>query len=396
MASTVSRHSERDLRRLLETQAVGARVPAGLAATLSLEAGDGLAWTIRLADERMTVERGLPEDPSVRVLAGPGTLAAVAEGRRSGIEAFLRGELAVRGNLALALRLDALLRGDRQPRRWPRVERTRAGGIDTAYLEAGSGEPIVLLHGLGATNASLLPPVWDLARDHHVIAPDLPGHGDTGKPVRAYHSRFYARWLVALLDDLGVERAHLVGNSMGGRVALEVAMRAPERVGRMVLLAPSPAFIRNREWVRLVRVLRPELALMPLPIAHRRVVRGIKLMFSRPDRVPESWYAAAADEFMRVFSTARGRIAFFSAARQIYLEEPHGEQGFWDRLPSVTAPTFFVWGGRDRLVPAKFSRHAERALPSSSSVVLEDCGHVPQYELPKRTNQLIRGFLDAE
>jgi pimeloyl-ACP methyl ester carboxylesterase len=106
-----------------------------------------------------------------------------------------------------------------------------------------------------------------------------------------------------------------------------------------------------------------------------------------------AWYEAAADEFLRVFSSVRGRIAFFSAARQIYLEEPHGDDGFWDRLPALSRPTLFVWGERDWVVPAKFARHVHAALPRAGSVVLKDCGHVPQFELPGETHRLVRAFL---
>jgi pimeloyl-ACP methyl ester carboxylesterase len=144
---------------------------------------------------------------------------------------------------------------------------------------------------------------------------------------------------------------------MGGRVAIEMGLEAPDRVDRMVLLAPSPAFIRRREFVRLVRLLRPELALLPVPLWHRHVVRGIRFMFARPDRLPQDWYAAAADKFIRIFRTRRGRIAFFSAAREIYLEEPYGERGFWDRLPDMLRPALFVWGEKDLLtVPLRAPR----------------------------------------
>jgi pimeloyl-ACP methyl ester carboxylesterase len=336
-----------------------------------------------------------PVVPDARISATAETLAAIARGERSGVEAFLGGDLKVRGNLALSLRMDSMLRSHEGHARWPRFGRANAAGLRTEYLEAGSGPTVVLLHGLGATNASMLPTMWDLARDHRVIAPDLPGFGETQKPVRSYHAAFYARWLQDLLRQLGVERADLVGNSMGGRIAIEAGLRFPERVDRLVLLAPSPAFIRGREFVRIVRLLRPELALVPLPLRHRAVVQGIRQLFSKPSRLPDTWYEAAADEFVRVFRTARGRIAFFSAARQIYLEEPHGETGFWDRLPGLDRPSLFVWGARDRMVPARFAPHVERALPNASSVVFDDCGHVPQYELPERTNATIREFLGA-
>ena len=386
------RPSRSAVQTALQKQAREAVVPDGLRAVVSLETGPSDGWTARL-DQTVEVSPGLPESPDVRVIAAPEVLTAVVSGDESGIKAFLDGRLVVRGNLALALRLDSIFKPHGRPEHWPKWGAVRAGGIHTAYLEAGSGPPMVLLHGLGATNASLLPTLWDLASNYRVVAPDLPGFGESGKPLRSYHAAFFSNWLQAFLDELGIEKADLLGNSMGGRVAIELGLRAPERVGRMVLLAPSPAFIRRREFVRLVRLLRPELAVLPVPIPHRQVVRSIRMMFSRPARLPGPWYDAAADEFLRVFATARGRIAFFSAARQIYLEEPRGEQGFWDRLPSLTTPALFVWGARDRLVPAKFARHVENALPNATSVVLDDCGHVPQYELPAKTHSLVREFL---
>ena len=371
------------------------RIPADVNATVVLETERGRGWTVLIEDGAMSVSPGIADRVTSRVIANEATHAAVLGGTRSGVEAFLDGDLRVRGNLALALRLDSILGPPERPARWPKWGTVRAAGVGTAFLEAGQGSPVVLLHGLGATNASMLPTLWDLARDHRVIAPDLPGFGESQKPIRSYHSAFFARWLRDFLDSLNVERTDLVGNSMGGRVAIELALRAPRRVDRLVLLAPSPAFIKNREFVRIVRLLRPELALFPIWLPHRRVVQGIKSMFSSPDRLPDPWYEAAADEFLRVFRSPRGRIAFFSAARQIYLEEPYGDDGFWDRLPTLSRPSLFIWGERDRLVPARFARHVERAVPGAEMVTLEDCGHVPQYELPERTHGLIRGFLGA-
>ncbi|MDP9341890.1 MAG: alpha/beta fold hydrolase [Actinomycetota bacterium] len=387
--------SPRALEGLLRERSEQVRAPADVEAVLGLDVEGADGWTARVKEGRIEVVPGLPERPDVRVTSGAATLAEVVSGRRSGVEAFLVGDLVVRGNLALALRFDSLFNPEAVPKEWPRFRVTRARGVRTAYLEAGEGPPVVLLHGLGATNASMLPTLWDLARDHRVIAPDLPGFGDSGKPIRAYHAGFYSRWLAAFLGQLGIGRADLIGNSMGGRVALEMGLRHPELVNRMVLLMPSPAFIRGRELVQVVRYLRPELALVPLPFSHHQVVRSIRSMFARPSRLPAAWFDAAADEFLRVFRNPRGRVAFFSAARQIYLEEPHGEHGFWDRLPAMDRPALFLWGQRDWLVPARFARHVERALPDATSVVLEDCGHVPQYELPERTHAMVREFLGA-
>jgi len=325
----------------------------------------------------------------------PDLLEAIIKGSASGVEAFLEGKLRVRGNIALSLQIEGLFATRARPKRFPRPEMVRAGDVDTFFLEAGSGPPVVLLHGLGATNASMLPPLWDLARDHRVLAPDLPGFGGSGKPIRSYDFPFFARWLRDFLDAVGIQKAVLIGNSLGGRIALEAGLSLPDRVDRMVLLCPSPAFLRGRQAVPLVKLLRPELALVPMLLTHRAVVEVARSMFSKPERLRSEWYDSFADEFLRVFSSPRGRVAFFSAARQVYLEKPSGEDGFWDRLPALKRPALFVWGEKDRLVPARFAHHIGQALPNCESVVLKDCGHVPQYELPTKTNRLIRDFLGS-
>ncbi len=357
-----------------------------------LDAGDEGNWTLQVRGRRVFVHRGGSQRPAAVVEADAATLAELLEGRRSGTELWLSGALRVRGSIALALQLEGLIQSPERQVHFPRPRRIKAYGIDTFFLEAGQGPAVVLLHGLGATNASMLPTMHDLAADHRVIAPDLPGFGDSAKPVRAYHARFFARWLVSLLDELGIERAHLIGNSMGGRIAIEVALSHPQRVDRLALFAPAVAFRKLRQFVPLVRVLRPELAAMPMAVPRSTVTGMLEQMFSRGDRLQQAWYQAATDEFLRVFSTRRGRIAFFSAAREIYLDHPFGESGFWHRLRDLSRPALFLWGDRDALVPARFARHVEAGVPAARSIVLPDCGHVPQFEHPAVTHQLVREF----
>src|SRR5207302_7094434 len=162
---------------LLEAQAEQAAVPAEIRAIVELDADSGGRWTIRLDDGRMSVSKGPPEEPHARILTDPDTLAGIVRGSRSGIQAFLAGDLRVRGNLALAMRMDSMLRPPGGNTRWPTFRSVRAARIHTASLEAGHGPPVVPLHALGATHASMLPTLWDLARDHRVMAPDLPGFG---------------------------------------------------------------------------------------------------------------------------------------------------------------------------------------------------------------------------
>jgi pimeloyl-ACP methyl ester carboxylesterase/putative sterol carrier protein len=337
--------------------------------------------------------------PATTITADPATLLDVVEGRASGVAAFLDGRLRVDGDLSLSLRLDGLFAAsaEERPDRFPRSAMVPAGRVRTFHLDAGprDGLPVVLLHGLGATNASLLPTLWDLAADHRVLAPDLPGHGASAAPFGSYDARFFASWLGDYLDAVGVESAVLLGNSLGGRVALEVALLTPDRVRGLVLLAPAVAFRRLRQFVPVVRLARPEAAVLPLPMTRAMARLTVRRMFAQPARLTAQSYDAAAGEFVRVYRRAAYRVAFFSSLRQIYLDDAFGEEGFWRRLPSLAPPALFVWGERDRLVPAGFARHVAEAVPSAVSVVLPDCGHVPQFELPERTHAEVRAFLTA-
>jgi pimeloyl-ACP methyl ester carboxylesterase/putative sterol carrier protein len=353
-------------------------------------------WTLRIDRGRVTVGVGGVERPDAVISSDAATLVAVNTGRLSGARAFLEGRLAVRGNLGLALRLESLFEPlAPRPPEAPEDRTVSAQGLPVSLLEAGRGEPVLLLHGLGATKASFLPTLLALARDYRVVAPDLLGHGDTAKPLARYDAATYARFALSLMDALGIERAHLIGNSLGGRVALEVAMTAPDRVQSVTALCPAVAFLKRRALVPFVRLLRPELGALPHRIPHRLVVRSIRAMFARPERLPASWYEAGADEFLRVFRSARARAALYASMRHIYLDPPAGERGFWRRLERLEAPALFLWGDRDRLVPAGFARHVGRALPAARSVVLEECGHVPQFEHPERTHELVGAHLAA-
>ena len=182
---------------------------------------------------------------------------------------------------------------------------------------------------------------------------------------------------------------------MGGRVALEVAFAAPERIASLTLLSPALAFRRHRALVPLVKLLRPELAAFPHPMRGELVRQQLWSMFARPERLDPAAADVVADEFCRAYRSRAARVAFFAAARNIYLDSPWGENGFWARLAALAPPALFVWGDSDRLVPAGFARHVAEALPSAEQIVLSECGHVPQVELPEQTNRLIRSQVEA-
>jgi pimeloyl-ACP methyl ester carboxylesterase len=362
----------------------------------AIDTGPAGRWIVRVErNGRLLWAPGVARRPHATIRAGGDTLVAMLSGRESGVGAFMTGRLTVRGSLGLALLLEGALTHGERPARFPRPATATAAGIRTPYLDGGPRDApvVVALHGLGATNASLLPTVWELATDHRVIAPDLPGHGVADKPLAPYSAAWFGNWLERFCDVLELDRFYLLGNSLGGRIAIEGGLLMPDRVRGLVLLTPSPAFRRLRQFVPIVRLLRPELGVIPIPIGHGAAVAGLRGMFAVPERIRQAWYDAAADEFLRVMRDPRGRIAFLSAMRQVYLEEAFGANGFWERLPGLRPPALFVWGERDRLVPHRFERHVMRALPGCHSVVLRDCGHVPQFELPGETHGLVRWFL---
>ena len=364
--------------------------PSGQARIRLVVAGEG-QWDALVAAGGLSVAAaGSSPAPDATLTADRVTWDRIARDLRGGMDAYRAGQLVVRHNLHLGVGFLAATSGLAGPTRL-RFKRVDTASGTLSFLSAGAGEPVLLLHGLGATKGSFLPTVAALSGSFRTIAVDLPGFGDSFKPLGApYHAPFFARAVVDLMDALGLGRADVVGNSMGGRVALEVGLRYPERVGRLVLLAPSLAWRRERPWAPLVRVMNPHLGLVQ--ITPRWVVEAI--VHRMIPAAENSWIRAGVDEFLRAYLTPRGRVAFYAAARQIYLEEPHGSKGFWTRLAGLAPPALFIWGKHDGLVPLAFAAHVKSTLPSARHVEL-DCGHVPQIERPAETHAAMAAFLSG-
>jgi pimeloyl-ACP methyl ester carboxylesterase len=351
---------------------------------IRLAVADGGAWDAVVEDGAARLEDAGEERPDALLTADAPTWGRIATDLRGGMDAFRRRRLHVRHNLHAGVGFLAATSGAEEP---GRLEFRRAAGL--SYLQAGLGTPVVMVHGLGGTKVSMLPTVAALAPSgFHAVSVDLPGAGDSDKPLGApYDARFFADSVVAFLDALGIERAHVVGNSLGGRVALELGLRHGDRVRRLALLAPSLAWRRDRPWAPLLRLVRPELGL--LQMAPRPVVEGIVRNVIPGGQ--DGWAAAGVDEFLRAYRTPRGRAAFYAAARQIYLEEPDRDDGFWPRLRTLEPDALFVWGKRDKIVPIGFARHVSEAVPGARHREL-DCGHVPQLERPRDTHRALAEF----
>jgi len=356
-----------------------------------LEVVDGVSSDAVIAGARLRLGSVKESaEPDAVLSADSATWRRIAADVRGGMDAFRAGRLRIRGSLHVGVGFLAATTGMDDPGRLE-FDSVRTRGFGRiSLLAAGTGpETVVCLHGLGGTKASFLPTVSALADEYRVIAIDLPGFGESDKPVGApYDAPWFARSVFAAMDALGLERAHVAGNSMGGRVAIETGLTDGDRVGSLLLLSPALAWLRSRPWAPLLRALRPELGLIqPAP---RPIVEAIVRQL-----VPSTnggWTDAGIDEFLRAYLTRSGRAAFYAAARNIYLDEPHGEDGFWTRLETLRSDSLFVWGKKDTLVPIAFMKHVERALPHAKHVELA-CGHVPQLERPRETHAAIRKFL---
>src|SRR5918992_1670965 len=363
-------------------------VPGGRA-RIRLEVSGRRAWDAVIDDGKIGLSPPAGPEPDAELAADAAAWKRIAGDVRGGMDAFRARKLSVRRNLHLGVGFLAATSGITDPGRlrFDSVPTKKFGSI--SILAAGQGETVLCVHGLGGTKASFLPTVDALADDYRVVAMDLPGFGESDKPIGApYDAAWFARSVFAVMDALGLERAHIAGNSMGGRVAIEVGLTDRDRTHGLMLLSPALAWLRPRRWAPLVRALRPELGLIqPAP---RRVVEAI--VRSLVPAANGGWTAAGIDEFLRAYLTRSGRAAFYAAARNISLDEPHGDEGFWTRLESLQSDSLFVWGKRDVLVPIGFMKHVERALPGARHVELS-CGHVPQVERPRETHAAVRRFL---
>ena len=271
---------------------------------------------------------------------------------------------------------------------WTEIE-----GVATHYLGAGAtGSPLVLLHGGGADSASLSwRPIMDsLSQSFRVIAPDLPGFGQSAKPDLDYTVNYYTRFLNHFVRDLGLEHFFLVGLSMGGHISLGFALRFPSLVERLVLVN-SAGLGTQWHWQVLAKLL------VKIPRLHGRIREigsreTIKLSLRNIVHDPELITEDIIDEISEnVAARGSGR------AWRSYLENEMDWSGyqndFLDRLPEITIPTLIVHGSKDRLIPLKWATKAHQLMPDSKLCILEQCGHWPPREKPVEFQEAVLEFL---
>ncbi|MEX0835579.1 MAG: alpha/beta fold hydrolase [Nitriliruptor sp.] len=370
-----------------------------LAATFVIDVAGRGPTTVAVRDARCFVSPGLAPDPDARLATDPATWLDLVGGRVDGIAAFLAGRLNIEGDLNLAARFETLFRPAPGATRVLRTRRTNVRGIELESIVAGTGTPVLLLHGLGASKVSFLPTLDGLGGDRfEVHALDLPGFGKSSKPLpagRRYTMAWMADAVHGYLIRNGIRSAHIVGNSMGGRIATELGLRHPGSVRSVVGLGSAVAFDEYRRIAPLLRVSRPQyLAVAPLRARRAWIEAGLRHLFHDPSRLPEANFQAAATDVMLSLREPGYRLAFATCARNLGMEKGRGRNSYWEKLAACGVPTYWIFGRHDRLVHHRYADRVRTSLPAAKVEMWEDCGHVPQFEHPDRVNDRVLAWLD--
>jgi pimeloyl-ACP methyl ester carboxylesterase len=277
----------------------------------------------------------------------------------------------------------------------PPVRYRTIHGHRRAYRLLGEGPPLLLLHGIGDSSASWLPVMAELAQHHTVIAPDLLGHGNSAKPRADYSVAAYANGMRDLLEVLGVERATVVGHSLGGGVAAQFAYQYPERCERLILVATGGVARAVNPFLRVASAPLAEVLLVTMNLPPMRPFGRLGLEFLR--QVGHDM-GRDKDELTEVFSRlpdTEARVAFTRTLRSAV--DWRGQVVTMRDRAYLTAhmPTLIMWGTNDGIIPSRHAQIIHEAMPGSLLEYFPGAGHFPHHSDPQRFIDLILTFINT-
>jgi pimeloyl-ACP methyl ester carboxylesterase len=265
-------------------------------------------------------------------------------------------------------------------------------GRRVVYRVAGAGRPVVLIHGMLNSSSHWRDVASLLARDHLVVAPDLIGHGDSAAPRGDYSLGAHAASIRDLLAAIGVERATVVGHSLGGGVAMQFFYQFPQRVERLVLISSGGL---GREVSPLLRTAALPGMQALLSLISPRAIDGLWAAGARLRARGRGAgiYMQATARALRPLQTAEARSAFLHTLRAVI--DVHGQRvSANDRLYLLEAiPTLIVWGERDNTIPLAHGREASRAIPGSLFRTIPGAAHFPHLEDAEALAEVLAEFL---
>ncbi|MEP6722876.1 MAG: alpha/beta fold hydrolase [Variovorax sp.] len=270
---------------------------------------------------------------------------------------------------------------------------TEVNSIRTRYREAGtSGSAVLLLHGIGCSVLEWESNIEALAMRHRVFALDLVGFGLSAKPAdRTYSLRHLARFVLDFMKVKGIARAHIAGNSLGGRLALECAAMAPEQVASLLLVDPAGMARRGTLF---------EFRLATLPILgeiftwpHRL---GTRMLWRKAFAAPSSFVTEALVTTKLSLARQPGAQAAFLKTLRGFVDfrgfRPELVEQLAAALPGIQAPTLVLWGRDDRFVPCAHAEVLARSMPNAEVEIWDRCGHALQVECAQRFNEAALAF----
>jgi pimeloyl-ACP methyl ester carboxylesterase len=266
-------------------------------------------------------------------------------------------------------------------------------GRRVIYRIAGSGPPVVLIHGMLNSSSHWRSVALNLAGEHTVIAPDLIGHGDSAAPRGDYSLGAHAASIRDLLAAVGIDRATLVGHSLGGGVALQFFYQFPQRVERLALVSSGGLGHEVSPMLRTAAL--PGMSTLLSMTIHARVLCALQEMGGRLRRrgYDSGVYLQAITRALRPLQNAGAREAFLQTLRAVI--DVHGQRvSATDRLYLLeSVPTMIVWGERDHTIPAVHGRRAHAGIPGSRFRTLADAAHFPHLDDPEGLAEVLRSFI---
>lgn len=264
-------------------------------------------------------------------------------------------------------------------------------GLRIHYRAAGSGPPLILIHGIFANLFGWRHVFTQLAQEHTVYALDLKGHGLSDKPATGDYSPFGMADLVAhFMSELGIASAAIVGQSMGGAIAAALAARHPARVQRLVLVDAAGYQLDYHVMPLLTRVAGSSAAafvLRRIPPHRRFSAHFLRLCYYEPDRTctPD-----VIDGYFLPLLTPGASGVIAPLARDF------GQTNIAHRLKEIQAPTLIIWGQYDAVVPLHWGYRFQRDIADAELVVFPKCGHCPHEEEPEKFVAAVKGFLERQ
>jgi len=265
-------------------------------------------------------------------------------------------------------------------------------GDRVAYQDHGSGEAVLLLHGIAGSSDTWREVLPQLAKKHRVVAPDLPGHGQSDKPRGDYSLGAFAVWLRDLLDELRITRMTMVGHSLGGGVAMQFVYQHPGYCQRLVLissggLGPDVGWILRVMSAPGAEFVLPVIAPQPVLNAGNRLRSWLASAGISAPRADELWYAYSS------LSDRQARQAFLRTLRSVVDYRGQTVSALNRLHLNSGLPIMLIWGEQDPIIPVAHATAALEARPGTRLEVLKGVGHFPQVEAPTKVVDLIEDFI---